>query len=393
MEKNVMIEDINGIKSKIFTMRNVQVILDKDLAELYQVETRALKQAVKRNNNRFPSDFMFVLNSKEINLLVSQSVIPSKKYFGGASPYVFTEQGVANLSGILSSQRAIKVNIQIMRAFVAMRKFISKNIELFARIDFVERNQLEFQMKTEDNFERVFHAIEDKSFKKKQDLKLLLNVRTSERFIYVINLITIVIKMISLLKSGHLKILRLFYTDKTAKLHLREISRRSKLHEPSTTTVLRVLEKDGVLKSEKDGNQKKYSLKLNYITYVIFQLFDGERLQSLPNIRRTAIKTFFDTLKEKPIFAVIFGSTAKGTFKEQSDMDLLIVTNSKLNTKDAERSVEALTGIRMSIFQMTMDSFLKEINMKEDPVIQSAIFSGYPVLNNIYYYEVLYNGH
>jgi hydrogenase-4 membrane subunit HyfE len=82
------------IKSKMFTIRGVQVMLDRDLAIFYNVETRVLKQAVNRNLKRFPPDFMFILNNNEINYLVSQSVIPSRKHLGGAKPYAFTEQGI-----------------------------------------------------------------------------------------------------------------------------------------------------------------------------------------------------------------------------------------------------------------------------------------------------------
>ncbi len=205
-------------------------------------------------------------------------------------------------------------------------------------------------------------------------------------------MVTIVIKMMPLIKTGYWKIMQLFYTNKVTKMHLREISRKAKLHAPSTTTFLKSLEKDGVLKSEKDGNQKKYFLKLNYKTYAVFQLFDLEKLNALPNIRKNAIKYFLDYLKEKPLIAFVFGSTAKGTFKEDSDIDIFIITNSKINTEEAEKHAEALTGIRISTFQMRLEPFLKEIKLKEDPVIQSAIASGYPVLNNLYYYEILYNG-
>lgn len=187
--------------------------------------------------------------------------------------------------------------------------------------------------------------------------------------------------------------MELFYTNKSARLHLREIARKAKLHEPSTTKFLNALEKDNILKSEKDGNQKKYSIRPNYKTYALFQLFDLEKLNSLPNIRKNAIKYFLDALKEKPIIAFAFGSTAKGIFKADSDIDLLIITNSKINTSEAEKNAESLTGIRMSVFQMGLAAFRKEIKIKDDPVIQAAISSGYPVLNNMYYYEALYNGH
>ena len=94
------------IEKRIFTIRGIQVMLDRDLAKLYEVETRALKQAVKRNIARFPADFMFELTENEVESLVSQSVIPSKKQLGGAKPFVFTEQGVSSLSAVLTSTRA-----------------------------------------------------------------------------------------------------------------------------------------------------------------------------------------------------------------------------------------------------------------------------------------------
>lgn len=198
--------------------------------------------------------------------------------------------------------------------------------------------------------------------------------------------------MMSLIKSGHWKILQLFYINKNAKLHLREIARKAKLHEPSTTTFLNSLEKDGILKQEKDGNQKKYFLKLNYKSYSVFELFDLEKLNALPSIRRNAIKYFIEHLEDKPLIAFVFGSTAKNVFKKDSDIDILLIFNKKIKTDEAEKHSEALTGIRISIFQMTLTDFSKEIKLKEDPVIQSAIASGYPVLNSMYYYEVLYNG-
>lgn len=130
-----------SIERRIFTIRYVQVMIDRDLATLFGVETRALKQAVKRNLLRFPSDFMFELSSDEVDMLVSQSVIPSKKQLGGALPFVFTEQGVASLSAILTSQIAIEAHLRIMRAFVSMRRFMNQNAFVFERMDAIERRQ------------------------------------------------------------------------------------------------------------------------------------------------------------------------------------------------------------------------------------------------------------
>jgi len=111
------------IQQKIFDIRGQKVMMDKDLAEVYKVETRILKQAVRRNRDHFPKDFMFQLTRKEVESMVSQNVIPSKGIFGGALPFAFTEQGVAMLSSVLKSKRAVKANIAIMRAFVEIRKF------------------------------------------------------------------------------------------------------------------------------------------------------------------------------------------------------------------------------------------------------------------------------
>ncbi|MBA3025717.1 MAG: ORF6N domain-containing protein [Sulfurimonas sp.] len=98
--KQIQVVDEESIKNKIYTIRDMQVMIDRDLAELYGVETRSLKQAVKRNIARFPEDFMFELIDIEIDMMVSQSVIPSKKHFGGAKPFVFTEQGTNKMFNI-----------------------------------------------------------------------------------------------------------------------------------------------------------------------------------------------------------------------------------------------------------------------------------------------------
>lgn len=127
------------ISSHIFILRGKQVMLDRDLATLYQVETRTLKQAVKRNIKRFPSDFMFILTDIEIETMVSQSVIPSKKYFGGALPYAFTEQGIYMIATILKSDVAIDVNIAIMRTFTKLREFSKHYNALAKQIIEVER--------------------------------------------------------------------------------------------------------------------------------------------------------------------------------------------------------------------------------------------------------------
>lgn len=127
------------IVQKIFVIRGQKVILDKDLAELYDVKPIALRQQVKRNQERFPEDFMFQLTSNEARVVVSQNVIPSLRNFGGYLPYAFTEQGVAMLSSVLRSRRAVLVNIQIMRAFTQLRRMLLTNVELRRKIDAMEK--------------------------------------------------------------------------------------------------------------------------------------------------------------------------------------------------------------------------------------------------------------
>ncbi len=148
--------DLQIIQNKIFEVRGCRVMLDYHLAELYQVETRALKQAVKRNIERFPSDFMFVLTKEEANLLlsigVSQNVIPPDYNFGVAMPMAFTEQGVAMLSSVLRSKVAIEVNISIMRAFVLMRQMAIGYEELSRRIE-------ELEVSTDAQFNELYQAL------------------------------------------------------------------------------------------------------------------------------------------------------------------------------------------------------------------------------------------
>ncbi|DAB37667.1 MAG TPA: DNA-binding protein [Sulfuricurvum kujiense] len=182
------------IKNKIYTIRGMQVILDSDLAELYDVETKVFNQAVKRNSERFPANFMFQLSEEENQNLRFQfgtsSSSSSLRFQNGTLddeeslrsqfvtlengrgkhrkylPYVFTEQGVAMLSAVLRSQSAVQMSIHIINAFVEMRKFISNNALIFQRLDSLEQKQ----SKTDEKVEAILNAIEDKSIKPKQGI-------------------------------------------------------------------------------------------------------------------------------------------------------------------------------------------------------------------------------
>lgn len=137
---------------RILLIRSQRVMLDFDLAELYGVETRALKQAVKRNLDRFPADFLFELTKNEVDEMVSQNVIPGRGKLGGALPFAFTEQGVAMLSSVLRSKQAVQVNIAIMRAFVRLRELLSTHADLARKLEAMEK-------KYDAQFKVVFDAI------------------------------------------------------------------------------------------------------------------------------------------------------------------------------------------------------------------------------------------
>jgi phage regulator Rha-like protein len=145
---------VEMIEKKILLIRGEKVMLDADLAELYQVETFNLNKAVKRNIDRFPQDFMFQLTKQEADSLRFQIGISKTEGRGGRRyfPYAFTEQGVAMLSSVLNSERAVKVNIEIMRAFVSLRQMLASNAELARKLDALEK-------KYDHQFKVVFDAI------------------------------------------------------------------------------------------------------------------------------------------------------------------------------------------------------------------------------------------
>lgn len=182
------IQSVEQIESLILTIRGKQVILDRDLARLYGVETKVLNQAVKRNIERFPEDFLFQLTKEEYGILKSQIAIANAEYLRSQNvtidmrgrhlkylPYAFTENGIAMLSGVLRSPVAIATNIHIMRAFNAIRHFIGSQAQVFQRLEVMERNQLvlnasqaELSAQVEENnkkLEEVFRRLDDHSKK------------------------------------------------------------------------------------------------------------------------------------------------------------------------------------------------------------------------------------
>jgi len=161
----------DNIKNKIYFIRGVQVMLDRDLAELYGVETKVFNQAVKRNLDRFPETFKFKIKSEEFDNLRSQIVTSSYRHGGRRYlPYVFSELGVAMLAGVLKSEIAVKMSIQIIEAFVEMKNILSNNAVILQNIHTIEQKQLIVNTRFESKFEKIFKAIEAKNLKPKQGI-------------------------------------------------------------------------------------------------------------------------------------------------------------------------------------------------------------------------------
>jgi len=184
-----------NIKNMIFSFRGLQVMIDRDLAELYGVGTKVLNQAVKRNIERFPDDFRFQLTDNEKIELVTNCDRFIKLKHSSTNPYVFTEQGVAMLSAVLRSETAIKVSIRIIKAFVEMKKFISNNAAIFQRLENVEMKQIA----TDEKIDRIFEALENNSLKPKQGI--FYNGQIFDAYKFVTELIKVANKSVVLIDN------------------------------------------------------------------------------------------------------------------------------------------------------------------------------------------------
>lgn len=185
-QRGLVIDD-SDIKSLIYVVRGRQVMLDYDLAALYQVETKRLNERVKRNKERFPESFCFRLTQKEYDYLRSQIATSSESYGGRRYlPYAFTEQGIAMLSAVLRSDVAVAVSIRIMDSFVEMRRFIAGNSLLFEKISAVELRQLEYEKKIDQKFEEVFSYISNHA---ESEQKVFFDGQIYDAFSFITSLI------------------------------------------------------------------------------------------------------------------------------------------------------------------------------------------------------------
>ncbi|MFH1506257.1 MAG: nucleotidyltransferase domain-containing protein [archaeon] len=195
--------------------------------------------------------------------------------------------------------------------------------------------------------------------------------------------------MKTLFKPTVYKILKLFYDNQNTPTHLRLIARKTSMNESSVSRQLNLLEKNKILKSIKEANLKKFYINYKQIP-IIFPLFDQEKLDSLPLLRQDAIKEYIKALKHKPILLIVFGSTAKNNFTEESDIDILEVSNAKEDEK-AKKHVSAITAQNLQIFRINETRFYKELKTKEENLIQIALKTGFPAFNKEYFYQLIYN--
>ncbi|MDA3838884.1 MAG: ORF6N domain-containing protein [Candidatus Delongbacteria bacterium] len=204
-----------NLKNKIYSIRGYQVMFDRDLAELYGVETKRLNEQVKRNHERFPKEFMFQLSKDELEYWKSQIATSNKEIMGLRKlPFVFTEQGVTMLSAVLKSQIAIKMSIQIVKIFIEMRKFINSNAQIFQRLDRVELKQIE----TDNKFEQVFNALENQEDIPKQGI--FCDGQIFDAYIFISNLFKSATKSVTIIDN---------YIDKSVLLHLTEVKKNVKV--------------------------------------------------------------------------------------------------------------------------------------------------------------------
>lgn len=254
MNNKNLVETQHSIKDKIFTIRNMQVMIDKDLAELYGTTTKAFNQAVTRNIDRFPKDFRFQLNSDEKNELVTNCDRFTNLKYSSVNPYVFTEQGVSMLSAILRSDIAIETSIQIIREFVNMRKFISQNNYLLEKINLVEDKQ----KNTDKKVEKILNIIESKSTPAKQGV--FYNGQFFDAYVFISDILRQAKKSITLIDN---------YIDETTILHLNSKSNKDMKINIITKTITNELKLDIEKYNKQYNNLSIYIYKHSHDRFLI----------------------------------------------------------------------------------------------------------------------------
>lgn len=205
----------------------------------------------------------------------------------------------------------------------------------------------------------------------------------------------IVLKMNNtLFNKGREKILECFYRNREKELYFSEILRETKLTQNTTLKHLANLQKlNMVISTKKTGNTFYKINPKNPLVFAIFSYFDYKRLNELPSERKRAINEFLEKIEIKPLIAIIFGSTAKGTFGKESDVDVLLIYNKKeLEDSKLKKDIRAVTGVKLQTFIIDFDYFKEQILREEDKVIIHAVKTGFPITGNDKFYQELLNG-
>ena len=202
------------------------------------------------------------------------------------------------------------------------------------------------------------------------------------------------IEIAGLFGRGKGKILECFYRNRAKELYFSEILRETGLTQNTTLKHLKNLQKDNLIISTKKIGNTFYKINpKNIQIYAIFSYFDYKKFNELPSERKRAISEFLDKLSVKPLIALIFGSTAKGTFREESDIDVLLIYNKKeLEDSKLKKDIEAIMGVKIQIFIIDFEYFKEQVIKEEDNVITHAIKTGFPITGNDKFYKGVLNG-
>lgn len=258
MTNDISIISDQSIKNKIYVIRDIQVMIDKDLAQLFGTTTKAFNQAVTRNISRFPEDFRFQLTKEEYANLRSQIVtLSSDSGWGTHSkylPYAFTEQGVSMLSAILKSDIAVETSIKIIREFVNMRKFISKNNYLFQRMDILE----EKQKNTDQKVDEILDAIESKNTKIKQGV--FFEGQFFDAYVFISDILKEASQSITLIDN---------YIDEKTLLHLSKKTNKDIKINIITNTISKELKLDVEKYNKQNNNLSLYKYDKSHDRFLI----------------------------------------------------------------------------------------------------------------------------
>jgi hypothetical protein len=282
----------NQIQNKIYTIRGLQVMMDRDLAELYGVETKRLNEQVKRNFDRFPPEFMFQLTKNEFENWKSQIATSNKELMGlRKMPFAFTEQGVSMLSAVLKSKTAIETSIKIIKSFVEMKKFLSQNTLLFQRLDSLEHKQFH----TDTQLEKIFEIIESRDIKPKQGI--FYDGQVFDAYVFVADLIkgakkSIVLvdnyideSVLTLLSKRHINCSAMIYTKTISKQLQLDLKKHNEQYPPIELKIFKDAHDRFLILDETEIYHIGASLKDLGKKWFAFSKFDASALEVFEKLK------------------------------------------------------------------------------------------------------------